>query len=272
MGNVFISVKDIELAKQHEYKWIDARFNLQDTSEGQTLYKESHIENAVYWDLVEDLSDMTKDAGRHPMPGKEQLKKLFEQSGLQQDQDILVYDQGGAPFATRAWWMLQYGGFTNVKVVQEGYDALVKAGFNTTNESKVIEPTHLKIDWQEQLYIDRNGVKEIVDGKVKRTLLDARSNIRYRGEEEPIDKVAGHIPGALNYDWEQLKQHGYLAPNDTILNVVSKNDPITVYCGSGVTASPLFAMLKEMDYKNVQLYTGSFSDWITKYEVEKGNR
>ena len=270
MGNVFVSVKELELLKQHDYKWIDARFNLQIPTEGNSLYKENHIENAMYWDLEKDLSDMEENAGRHPMPDKEQLKTLFEQSGLQQDQLILVYDQGGAPFATRAWWMLQYGGFKNVKVIQEGYQALKHAGFKTTNKKTVTETTHLNINWQDHLYTNREGVKAIVDGNVNRTLLDARANVRYRGEQEAIDSVAGHIPSALNYDWEQLKEKGYLAPNETLLNVVSKDEPITVYCGSGVTASPLFAVLKEMDYKNVQLYTGSYSDWITKYDVEKG--
>ncbi|MFJ8261249.1 sulfurtransferase [Rummeliibacillus sp. NPDC094406] len=270
MGNVFVSVKDLELAKQHDYKWIDARFNLQNPNEGLTLYEEDHIKNAVYWNLEKHLSDMQKNAGRHPMPDKEQLKTLFEQSGLQQDQFILIYDQGGSPFATRAWWMLQYGGFKNVKVIQEGYQALRKAGFKTTSEKTIVASTQLEMNWQDQLYTDRDGVKAIVDGKEKRTLLDARANIRYRGEEEAIDKIAGHIPGALNYDWEQLIENGYLAPNDSLLDVVSKDEPITVYCGSGVTASPLYAVLKEMEYENVQLYTGSYSDWITKYEVEKG--
>lgn len=270
MGNVFVSVKDLELNNQYAYKWIDARFNLQDSAEGHHLFENSHIDQAVYWDLEKDLSDMNKAAGRHPMPDKEQLKALFERSGLQQEQNILIYDQGGTPFATRAWWMLQYGGFKNVKVVQEGYQALEQVGFKISNEKSKVKTTSLEIDWQDHLYTDRNGVKDIVDGKVKRTLLDARAHNRYKGQIEPIDKVAGHIPGALNYDWEQLKTKGYLAPNDSLLEVVSKDEPITVYCGSGVTASPLYAVLKEMDYQNVQLYTGSYSDWITEYEVEKG--
>ncbi|MGX9133894.1 sulfurtransferase [Rummeliibacillus sp. JY-2-4R] len=270
MGNVFVSVNDLEVAKQNDYKWIDARFNLQNSDEGHGLYEERHIEKAIYWDLEKDLSDMQKDAGRHPMPDKEKLKNLLQQSGLQQEQSILIYDQGGAPFAARAWWMLQYAGFKNAKIVQEGFTALEQAGFKTTNAKTIIEPTNLEINWQDYLYTDREGVKAIVEGKVNRTLLDARANIRYRGEVETIDKKAGHIPGAVNFDWEQLKQKGFLAPNDALLDVVSKDEPITVYCGSGVTASPLYAVLKEMNYENVQLYTGSFSDWISKYEVEKG--
>lgn len=270
MGNVFVSVNELDLAKQHQYKWIDARFNLQNSTEGRTLYDENHIKNAVYWDLEKDLSDMQKNAGRHPMPEKKQLKELFEKSGLSFDQEILVYDQGGSPFATRAWWMLQYGGFKKAKIIQEGYNALVQKGFETTSDKTKVDLTHLEIDWQEHLYSNREGVKAIVDGKVHRTLLDARANIRYRGVEEAIDKVAGHIPGALNFDWEQLKQNDILAPNNSLLNVVKKDEPITVYCGSGVTASPLFAVLKEMNYEDVQLYTGSYSDWILKYNVEKG--
>ncbi|WP_236717692.1 sulfurtransferase [Rummeliibacillus stabekisii] len=269
MGEVFLSVKDIPLDSQENYKWIDARFNLQNSAEGSTVYQKQHIAEAVFWDLEKDLSDMEQHAGRHPMPTKDKLQALFERNGLQMDDSILVYDQGGTPFAARAWWLLKYGGFQKVQIVQEGYNALVNEGFKTSNDLPVVQQTSLNLKWQEHLYADRIAVKEIVDGHVDRTLLDARSNARYKGDIEPIDKIAGHIPGAINYDWEQLLQDGKLCPNESLLELVSKKEPITVYCGSGVTAAPLFAMLKEMAYEDIQLYTGSYSDWIQHFEIEK---
>lgn len=269
MGEVFLSVKDISLDSQENFKWIDARFNLQNSAEGSTAYQKQHIAEAVYWDLEKDLSDMEQHAGRHPMPTKDKLQSLFERSGLQMADTILVYDQGGTPFAARAWWLLKYGGFQKVQIVQEGYPALVNAGFKTSNELTVVQRSNLNLKWQEHLYANRTAVKEIVDGHVDRTLLDARSNARYKGDIEPIDQIAGHIPGAINYDWEQLLQDGKLCPNESLLELVSKKEPITVYCGSGVTAAPLFAMLKEMAYEDIQLYTGSYSDWIQHFEIEK---
>jgi len=270
MVNVFISIKDLDV---NNTIWIDARYNLQNAEEGRNLYNQEHFKGAVYWDLEKDLSDMTKDEGRHPMPDKDQLQALFERSGLHYDTDktIAVYDQGASPFATRAWWMLQYGGFKNAKIVKEGYSAIKEAGIAVQSGEQSVTKTALKPRWQDDLYVNRTGVKEIVDGKVKKVLLDARAEARYLGEIEPLDKVAGHIPGARNFDWEQLKSDGVLTTNQKLRDVVRQNEQIVVYCGSGVTASPLFAILKEDGYSNVQLYTGSYSDWITAYAPEKGS-
>lgn len=269
MGNVFISIKDIDV---NNSIWIDTRFNLQNSEEGRSLYNREHVKGAVYWDLEKDLSDMTKNEGRHPMPEKAQLQALFERSGLQNDTDktIVVYDQGASPFATRAWWMLQYGGFTNAKVVKEGYTAIKEAGITVETGEEVVTSTKLEPQWQDDLYVNRSAVKEIVDGKVNKVLLDARAEARYLGEIEPMDKVAGHIPGARNFDWEQLKENGVLTTNQKLNDVVRQDEQIVVYCGSGVTASPLYAILKEDGYSNVQLYTGSYSDWITEHAPEKG--
>jgi len=99
--------------------------------------------------------------------------------------------------------------------------------------------------------------------------LDARAAARYRGEVEPLDKVAGHIPTAKNFDWEQLKSEGQLHANDSLRGIVSPDEHVVVYCGSGVTASPLYAVLADEGYENIQLYVGSYSDWITQYDIEK---
>ncbi|WP_010300989.1 sulfurtransferase [Kurthia senegalensis] len=262
--SVFISAKDV----QKRGHFIDARFDLANRDYGKQQFANGHIEKAIYWDIEDDLSDMQSTNGRHPMPTKEQLEVLYHQSGLTYDQPIYVYDEGGQPFAARAYFILVYGGFKQVKIVREGYEGLREAGFSTTKD-ELVEQTAMPIQWDESVYVDRAYVKEVVDGKRMNVLLDARAAARYRGDFEPIDHIAGHIPTARNFDWEQLIQNNELRENAAIKATVSQDESIIVYCGSGVTASPLFAMLKEMDYPNVQLYMGSFSDWSLHEEVAR---
>lgn len=262
MTTVLVKASDI----QGDVQFLDARFHLADPQAGKRLFAEGHIEGARHIDIEDDLSDMSSDAGRHPMPTKAQLTETFQRLGLTYDTPIYIYDNGGEPFAARAYFMLQYGGFTNSYIVQDGYEGLQRAGFAVTTD---VETTTSDVDVQfnDDVYVDRAIVKEVARGKVNKVLVDARSAVRYRGEEEPIDAVAGHIPRARNYDWEQLITNGTLAPNETLANTVSKDEDIIVYCGSGVTASPLYAMLKEAGYPNVQVYTGSYSDWIREEPV-----
>ncbi|MDN4493807.1 sulfurtransferase [Ureibacillus aquaedulcis] len=265
MGKVFVAAKDVK-----EGRFIDTRYDLQDRNWGKQAFQNCHIQGAIHWDLEQDLSEMTKSEGRHPMPSKEQLQHLFEQSGLNYDDIIYIYDQGGAPFAARAWWMLKYANFPNVYIVNGGFEALKEAGKSVTAEKSNYDVTDLVLGWNDAIYSNRADVKNIVDGVQKAVLLDARSNERYRGENEPIDKVAGHIPTAKNFDWEQLKQGSELHANDQLVEKFKRDEEIVVYCGSGVTASPLYAILADSGYENLKLYVGSYSDWITQYEVETG--
>ncbi|CAM5181914.1 Thiosulfate/3-mercaptopyruvate sulfurtransferase OS=Ureibacillus acetophenoni OX=614649 GN=SAMN05877842_103267 PE=4 SV=1 [Ureibacillus acetophenoni] len=266
MGRVFVDANEVK----KEGLFIDTRFNLQDKTWGQTVFNEGHIEGAVYWGLESDLSDMSGKEGRHPMPTKEQLTNLFESAGLQFEDTIYIYDQGAAPFAARAWWMLKYANFPNVYIVNGGMIALTEVGFGVTSETKSYPKSTLSIQWNDKIYANRDDVKQIVDGKEQATLLDARAAVRYKGEHETIDVKAGHIPTAKNFDWEQLKVDSNLSANEELLNRFKTDDSIVVYCGSGVTASPLYAVLADSGYENIRLYVGSFSDWITQYEVETG--
>ena len=267
MGKVFVNVEDIQ---GQDLRFVDVRFNLQDGAWGASAYAQGHVKQAVYMHLEDDLSDMASGEGRHPMPKKEQLQELFERSALSYDDTIIVYDQGGAPFAPRAWWMLKYAGFPNVHVLNGGFLALEAAGYEITAEIPKFTPISLSLNWNESIFASREDVKAITEGKRKATLLDARAAARYRGEEEAIDPVAGHIPTAKNFDWEQVKEGTRLAPTDALLKKVSKQEEVVVYCGSGVTASPLYAVLADAEYENIRLYVGSFSDWITAYEIETG--
>ena len=251
-------------------RFIDTRFDMQDADFGKRLYEASHIEGAIYWDLDKDLSDMTKSDGRHPLPEKEQLQALFEKNGLQLNDAIYIYDQGASPYATRAWWILNYAGFKHAYVVNGGFEALKDAGFQLTNEVPTFKETKLELQWNDKILLKRKDVVDIVEGKKKATLLDARAAIRYRGEMEPIDPIPGHIPTAKNYDWEQLRENSKLVITSSLLDKVAKDEEIVVYCGSGVTATPLYTVLKEAGYENIKIYMAGYSDWVKHQPIEKG--
>lgn len=125
---IFVAANKIE----RNGRFIDARYNLANSALGQELYEQGHMEGAIHWDLSNDLSDMTKSEGRHPLPSKEQLQALLEKSGLQLNDAIYIYDQGASPFATRAWWVLHYAGFKYAYIVNGGFEALKVAGFSVT--------------------------------------------------------------------------------------------------------------------------------------------
>ena len=274
MNEVFKSINDVGCDNA---KWIDARFSLQDSRLGRKSFEVGHIKGALYWDLENDLSDMTKQqAGRHPLPDKEKLTALFQKSGLKLEDRILIYDDGGSPFAARAWWILQYGGFKNSFILLEGFDELVATGCQISKTADAPEPSDVAPIWDETIVASREFVEMTVEGKTGNIMLDARSAERYRGEIEPIDRIAGHIPGALNFDWERLKREGSFNLSDDmgkqLSQVVQRDDEVVVYCGSGVTAAPLFAMLKQKGYKDVRLYVGSYSDWISVNSVEVEKR
>ncbi|WP_075617745.1 sulfurtransferase [Paenisporosarcina indica] len=270
MSNVWIAETQVD----HEnVRFVDTRFSLQDSTAGQTMYDNGHIENAVYLDLERDLSDMNRFEGRHPLPSKEQLKELFESNGFLYTDHIVIYDQGGMPFAPRAYWLFKYAGFPDVSILKEGYNQLKELGYNISTVKPTVNRSKLTLDWNVEILSDRQSVKLISEGVARGVLLDARSAERYEGINEPIDSIAGHIPTARNFDWEQLKNESTFKSSsevqDLLQTVVSKEEEITVYCGSGVTAAPLYAMLKEVGYQRVKLYVGSYSDWITEHPIEK---
>ncbi|WP_033541634.1 sulfurtransferase [Planococcus sp. CAU13] len=261
--NVFIETLNTE-----KYRWIDARYELGKPEAGQNLYKQDHIKGAVYWDLEKDMSDMASGAGRHPMPSHEQLVKLVRRSGLTAADSIVVYDQGGSPFAARAWWLLKYCGFENVYISKSGFSELKEKGAEVTAEIPQIASTETVPDFNMSIYADRDYVKKIIEGEELGILLDARSAERYAGIEEPIDRVAGRIPGAHNFDWSQLVRGGRFDTETDLSAVAQQHEPVVVYCGSGVTAAPLYAMLAEKGYESLRLYTGSYSDWIADSDNE----
>ena len=269
MTKVFVNLEDIQ--DSQNARFIDTRFDLADATMGKKLFAEGHIAGAVYWDLEQDLSDMDSKSGRHPMISKEKMTSLVQQSGLQLEDTIYIYDQGGAPFALRAYFLLEWAGFVHIYVLRDGYEEIKKV-LPTTTEITAYAPSTVTPKWKDELIVDVTAVEEVVAGKTKAQLIDARAAKRFRGEFEPIDPIAGHIPTAINYDWEQLKKDGQFSDSEEmknkLANLTPKDAPIIAYCGSGVTAAPLYASLKEAGYPEVKIYVGSYSDWIREHEVE----
>ncbi|MFP3356648.1 sulfurtransferase [Planococcus sp. SIMBA_143] len=255
---VFIETIDTE-----KYRWIDARFDLKDSAWGNESFAAEHVAGAIHWDLENDLSDMTSENGRHPMPSKEQLTQLFQAAGLELTDSIVVYDQGGSPYAARAWWLLSYAGFEHAFISRVGFDELKQQGIATSTESTSYSASSITPEFDDSLLATRKDVQQIVDGKELGVLIDARSAERYAGINEPIDAVAGRIPGARNYDWSQLVSNDAFRTDEEFGSLLQPKEPAVVYCGSGVTAAALYAMLAEKQYEGLKLYVGSYSDWIS---------
>ncbi|EPZ44681.1 sulfurtransferase [Alicyclobacillus acidoterrestris] len=246
----------------------DCRFRLSDPEWGQQMYAKSHIPGAYYFDLERDLSSaLHEHGGRHPLPDPEVFANKLGQAGVTPTSTVVVYDSGEG-MATRAWWLVRYVGVEEVYVLDGGYQAWLNAGFACSTQV----PPKVDHDYDARVHpgwtVDVDDVRRIVTGDWDAVLVDARAHDRYTGEFEPIDSKAGHIPGAVNYPWQNgLTEDGRWKPEHIQLRrfseVMSKGRPIVVYCGSGVTACADIFALKLAGAKDVRLYTGSWSDWIS---------
>lgn len=248
----------------------DCRFVLGKPEAGREAYEASHIPGAVYLDLEKDLSaPVDEHGGRHPLPDIFDLTLALSRAGISNETKVVAYDDQGGAMASRLWWLLKYLGHEQVYVMDEGFSAWTNAGHPVTDE--VIEPAPVKFlaVVEHTMLVEMDQVQELL-GKEGVTLIDSREAPRYRGEVEPIDRVAGHIPGAINRFWKDgltasgSWKHG--AEQAERFADLDKSRDIIVYCGSGVTATPNVIALQEAGFTNVKLYAGSWSDWISYSE------
>jgi thiosulfate/3-mercaptopyruvate sulfurtransferase len=251
-----------------EVRLVDCRFNLGNSKEGYELYKEDHIPGAVYADLEKNLSGVVSThGGRHPLPHMPSFKGFLEGIGIDRETTVVAYDGGEGAFASRFSWLLQFLGHSKVYILNGGYKDWVQSGFPVDSLIPVIEKTNFAIDVKDEIYASYHDVVNVVNGKDTRSILiDSREAKRYRGEFEPIDRKAGHIPGAINKVWTEGLEKGFFKEPEKQKERFSDFDasqPIIVYCGSGVTAAPNYIALKHAGFENVKVYIGSFSDWIS---------
>ncbi|MEH6551326.1 MAG: sulfurtransferase [Pseudomonadales bacterium] len=263
-----------QLAKQlNDTVVIDCRFNLMDPEQGHGLYNDSHITGAHYLHLEDDLSSAVgQHGGRHPLPDIQVLVSTLQGIGVSNDGPVVVYDDNRQAFASRLWWLLRYLGHEQVSVLDGGFAAWQAAGL----ASDAITPSRLEggqfvpqID-ESQLFTLAQ-VRECAAGRGLATLVDAREAPRYRGEVEPIDPVAGHIPGAINMPWVDVcDEQNMLRPVEWHKQrwQAYADQPLAVYCGSGVTACVDLLSLALAGHDHAQLYAGSWSDWCSYPEHE----
>ena len=235
-------------------------------------YQQSHLQGALFVDVNTQLADIKEDVsigGRHPLPTVEQFSKTLTDLGITPETWVVVYDdKNGANAAARFWWMLRSIGHQKVQVLSGGIQAAIQAGFPTSSAVEV--PTLVESypvqDWQWPT-IDLQGMDEMIL-KDRFVIIDVRESQRYRGETEPIDLVAGHIPGATNIPFmTNLDENGFfLSPEElkakyqkVFENIPEENR--VVHCGSGVTACHTLLALAIADLPIPQLYVGSWSEW-----------
>ena len=247
---------------------VDTRFNLQDPTEGHELFKEAHIPSAVYFDLDKDLSAPPKEhGGRHPLPETKGFVRKLELAGIGDESSVVVYDDSLNVFAGRMWWLLKYLGHDDVKVLDGGFSAWQEAGLETTAELPHREAATFTPRLNSEMVANIEEVKRKLDDP-KTVLIDARGADRYRGDVEPMDKKAGHIPSARNrhyagnYENGKFKDEGALQAR---FAEAKKAEEVIVYCGSGVSAANNLLALEEVGVTGAKLYVGSWSDW-SSYE------
>lgn len=252
---------------------VDCRFALSVETAGTESYEQDHIPGALYFHLNRDLSGPKGEhGGRHPLPDTEALAALFSKAGIDENTTVIAYDDQEMAMAGRLWWLLRYLGHDKTAVLDGGYAAWKEAGYEITAEVPTPEPRTFVPRVQEDMLVDIEGVRNRSEEGV---LLDSRAGERYRGEQEPLDPKAGHIPGALHFFYKDN-----LANDMTMLPVDQLNERIApfagkeiiVYCGSGVTACSNLLALHAVGRTDAKLYAGSWSDW-SSYDlpVAKGS-
>lgn len=242
---------------------VDCRFSLADTEASRHNYEIAHIPGAIYAHLDKDLSNPPiTDNGRHPLPPPHVLAERFGLMGIDADKQVVVYDDNNGAIASRFWWMLRYMGHDAVAVLDGGWQAWQAANLPTAAGVTTNDPTTFagrpRTEW----------LVTMADITTLPFLVDSRDAARYRGELEPIDAQAGHIPGAVNYYYQHnWDENGHYLPSDQLraqLSALLGDVPVAeaaFYCGSGVTACANLLALAHAGLGNGRLYVGSWSEW-----------
>lgn len=268
----YTTLIDIAALKTHlrdpDWIMVDCRFNLMEPEAGRRAYRENHLPGARYAHLDDDLSGpITPETGRHPLPDPARLAQRFGAWGIGHHTQVVAYDDlGGMLAAARLWWLLRWLGHETVAVLDGGLPAWLNAGLPLTAELPVASSTRFDARPDDRLWLTAAQVQALPPDHV---VLDARGAARYRGEMEPIDPVAGHIPGAVN-----LPTDGHLTPEGGFLPTVelrarfdaalSGKPPAAIVhsCGSGVTACHNLLAMEAAGLPGSRLYPGSWSEWI----------
>ncbi|MET0758169.1 MAG: sulfurtransferase [Mycobacterium sp.] len=242
---------------------LDVRWQLSEP-DGRAAYERGHLPGAVYVSLEDELTDHTVDGrGRHPLPSGRQVESAARRWGVRQGVPVVVYDDWNRAGSARAWWVLTTAGLTGVRILDGGLGAWTAAGGTLEAETVVAEPGDATVS-HDDLYAGDNPTLTANQAAAVGILLDARAPERFRGDVEPIDPVAGHIPGARNLpSTSVLDEDGVFRGDDELTRLVTEpGASVGVYCGSGVTASVTLAALVAAGV-DAALFPGSWSEWIS---------
>jgi len=257
------------------YCIVDCRFDLSQPDGGYQEYLTSHIPGAVYAHLDKDLAGpVTAGSGRHPLPDPQDFARTLERLGIGNDSGVIVYDHANGAYAARFWWLLRWLGHRRVAVLNGGYNGWVRAGRAVQTEVPQPASTQFVPNPQWSMRVSTDDVVRSLNDTSAPTMLDARDEVRFSGQSEPIDAVAGHIPGAVNFPFsrhvdadgvwkarETLERLWQSVAADAQSSVQSSARP-TVMCGSGVTACHLILSACHAGQPEPRLYAGSWSEWI----------
>ncbi|MES2189587.1 MAG: sulfurtransferase [Pseudomonadota bacterium] len=302
MYTTLISAEQLKalMAARKPLRIFDCTFELMDPHAGEKHYLASHIPGAVYANLDTALSakhgvnpakagadsvitvtgaDAPASGGRHPLPNREKFATWLSSVGFANDMQAVVYDRNGANYCGRLWWMLKWAGHDNVAVLDGGLQAWQAAG-GAVNSGE--EPAHFQSNFElgpERARLVSTATVLGQLGKAGQTIIDARANPRFKGEVEPLDPVAGHIPGALNRPFNQnLGADGKFKPATQLKaefeELLAGRAPSGVvhHCGSGVSAVPNILAMEIAGLGSTGLYAGSWSEWCSDASrpVERG--
>lgn len=251
---------------------LDCRDSLMDKGYGYKSYLEGHIPNASYCYLYDDFSSpITATTGRHPFPNIEELSEKLGNWGINEESQVVVYDDVSGGMAGRMWWQLRSLGHKNVALLDGGFKSWLALDQPLSKDIPKIANKQFSGEFDSgQLITIDQVTSNIDDNNSNFTLLDARAAARYHGESEPIDPVAGHIPNALNRDFTMnLDEHGLFLSSDELkqqflpLLEQASNQQIVHTCGSGVTACHNMLAMEIAGLSGSKLYLGSWSEWIT---------
>ena len=246
---------------------LDVRYRLGRT-DGHEQYLAGHVPGAVYVDLGDDLADPPGDPvderGRHPLPDPERFAAAMRRAGVRRDRTVVVYDDWAGQAATRAWWLLTDHGHPDVRVLDGGWTAYVAAGGPVATGEEAVAPGDFVAGPGRLRVLDAAGAARVARDGV---LVDARAPERFRGETEPVDPVAGHVPGARNVPTASNLRGGGFASLDELQSAYEQTGALApgaevgAYCGSGVTATHDVLALRLLGV-DAALYAGSWSEWV----------
>ena len=266
-----INASQLSVARTPDWVVIDCRFDLSKPDWGFLNYQEGHIPDSIYAHLDHDLSGkVTQQAGRHPLPDIEIFMSKITSWGIKAGTQVVVYDTTDGSIAGRLWWMLRFYGLQQVALLDGGYPAWLHEGrpVHSGNFQPVPAPEPFRPTIHPEMVVTTSEVDRLRQDPAY-LLIDARASQRYSGETEPIDAVAGHIPGAINrFHAKNITPEGVFKPLPRLRSefdqLLAGNPPenVVVYCGSGVTSCHHVLAMELAGLKGARLYAGSWSEWI----------